>query len=124
MRSLRILIVEDERIVAKTLKAGLERYGHEIVGIASSGEAAIKIAEEFKPDLMLVDIVLDGDMDGIEAASIIRSRFGIPLIITTAYSEKGFRELASKTEPLAYLVKPFSVKHLIAIINEEFSIEE
>ena len=73
MKKPRILVVEDDRIIARSLRLILEQLGYEVTALASTGQAAIREAEETKPDLILMDIVLDGDMDGIEAARVIRS---------------------------------------------------
>ncbi|MDI3548938.1 MAG: two-component system, response regulator PdtaR [Methanobacterium sp.] len=83
-----ILIVEDEKITAEDIKNSLNSVGYEVPAIVSSGEGAIKAVEEFKPDLVLMDIRLEGEMDGIQAAEQIRSRRGIPIIYLTAYSDE------------------------------------
>ena len=87
METSRILIVEDEYIIAKDLQMSLENMGYTVCAIASSGEEAIERVEKEKPDLALMDIVLKGTMDGIEAAERIRSNFGTPLIFLTAFSD-------------------------------------
>jgi len=84
MKKTRILITEDEQIVAEDLKMTLETMGYTVVGIASSGERAIELADGEKPDLILMDIMLAGKMDGIAAAHTIRSRHDIPVIYVTA----------------------------------------
>ena len=78
----RILVVEDEQIVAEDLSLKLRRIGHQVVGMASSGEAAIRLAKDLHPDLVLMDIRLQGKMDGREAARIIRSSTGLPYCIS------------------------------------------
>lgn len=103
----RILVVEDEIIVADDIRRSLQNMGYEVTSIASSGEIAIKEAEEKTPDLVLMDIMLQGKMDGIEAARQIKSRFGIPVVYLTAYSDEQIMERAKITEPFGYLVKPF-----------------
>ena len=80
MNKPRILVVEDDRIIARSLRLILEQLGYEVTALASTGQAAIREAEETKPDLILMDIVLDGEMDGIEAARVIRSHLSIPII--------------------------------------------
>lgn len=106
MKKLRILVVEDERIVALDMEMFLTDMGHEITGVAATAEEAIRKAEETVPDVLLMDIMLDGEMDGIEAAEVIRRRFSIPVIYVTAHADKETRERAESTKPLAYLIKP------------------
>jgi PAS domain S-box-containing protein len=102
----RILVVEDETIIADHLAQLLEQTGYGIAGIVHSGEDAVKAAEESLPDLVLMDIVLEGDLDGVEAAGAIRSRLGIPVVYLTAYSDDGILARAKETEPFGYLLKP------------------
>jgi CheY-like chemotaxis protein len=108
----RILIVEDERIIAEDLKISLRNFGYDIIAIVSSGEDAIKKAEELCPDLMLMDIALQGDIDGIEAAEKIHEKSDIPIVYLTAYSNGDILEKAKQTRPYAYLVKPFHENEL------------
>lgn len=103
----RILVVEDEVIVADDIRRSLQNLGYDVTSIASSGEIAIKKVEENTPDLVLMDIMLQGKMDGIEAASQIKSRFDIPVVYLTAYSDEKIMERAKITEPFGYLIKPF-----------------
>jgi signal transduction histidine kinase/CheY-like chemotaxis protein len=112
-----ILIVEDEWLIAEITQKTLERLGYEVVSVAVSGEEAIRKAEECKPDLVLMDIVLEGDMDGIEAAGQIHSRFGIPIIFQTAYSDEKILERAKEIEPFGYLIKPVQERELYASIK-------
>lgn len=88
MSNAKIMVVEDEYLIADDIRITLENLGYEVPAIALSAEAAIEKVEEVKPDLVLIDIVLKGEMDGIEAAEQIRSRFGIPVVYLTAYSDK------------------------------------
>ncbi|MCC4769249.1 response regulator [Methanosarcina sp. DH2] len=108
----RILIVEDEHIVAMGIKRMLKSLGYTLVGVASSGEDAINKTESTFPDLVLMDIMLKGDMNGIEAAKEIKTRFDVPVVYLTACSESKIVERAWKTEPLGYIVKPFDEKDL------------
>jgi len=103
----RILVVEDESIMAMLIKLKLENWGYNIVGWVDTGEDAISKAKETKPDLILMDIVIKGSMDGIEAAQQIRESLNIPIIYLTAYSDDGVLKRARETEPYGYLVKPF-----------------
>jgi PAS domain S-box-containing protein/putative nucleotidyltransferase with HDIG domain len=112
-----ILVVEDERIVAADVRMSLKRLGYDACGIATSGEHAIKKAEEARPDLVLMDIVLEGEMDGIEATSIIQSRFDIPVVYLTAYADEKTLERAKKSEPFGYILKPFEDKDVHSTIE-------
>ena len=114
MANTRIMIVEDEWTVAEDIKISLQNLGYAISSVTSSGKEAIQKAEEDRPDLVLMDIVLQGEMDGIEAANQIRSRFNIPIIYLTAYADEKVLERAKITEPSGYIVKPF--------INEDLKI--
>jgi PAS domain S-box-containing protein len=113
----RILIAEDQKITAKHLKSSLQGLGYEIVGAVSTGSDAIDRAEEAKPDLVLMDIRLQGDLDGIEAAQAIRERHNIPIVYVTAYSDQDVMERAKLTEPFGYLLKPFGVDELRTTIE-------
>jgi two-component system, cell cycle sensor histidine kinase and response regulator CckA len=103
----RILIVEDEAVIALDLKSILENLGYTVSGSESSADKAIKICEEDSPDLVLMDIVLEGEMDGIEAAEIVRSRWGIPVVFLTAFADLERLNRAKLVNPFGYLVKPF-----------------
>lgn len=116
----RILIVEDESIVALDIQNQLRRSGYIVPGFVASGEEAVVKTAEFKPDLVLMDVKLRGEMDGIEAARQIRERFGIPSIYLTAFADEATLQRAKETEPLAYLVKPFEERELLATIRMAF----
>jgi len=102
-----ILIVEDEMITAMDEQQCLEALGYEVIAIVTSGEEAIKKAETEKPDLVLMDITLEGEMDGIEAAWKIRDDFNIPVVFVTAHGDKGIYEAAIGNIPTGYIIKPF-----------------
>ena len=102
-----ILVVEDESIVAKDIQVCLRKLGYEIVGVVSSGEEAVEKAEEFDLDLIMMDIMLKGEMSGIEAAEIIRKKKSIPVIFLTAYTDRNTVDKAKETEPFGYIIKPF-----------------
>ncbi len=106
------MIVEDEHIVAMGIKRMLKNMGYTLAGVASSGEDAINKAESTFPDLVLMDIMLKGEMNGIEAAKEIKERLGIPVVYLTACSESKIVEHAWRTGPLGYIVKPFDEKDL------------
>jgi PAS domain S-box-containing protein len=112
MTDAKILIVEDEAIVAKDLQYRLNKFGYTVPEIASSGEEAINKALQISPDLVLMDIRLKGKMDGIEAAQEIYRRLNIPVIYLTAYADDNTLERAKITEPFGYLIKPFKEKEL------------
>lgn len=112
MTGVNVLIVEDEGVLAMELTEKLEKLGYHVPGTASSGEKAIELAEMHKPDLILMDIVLDGEMDGIDAANRIRSKLKVPIIYLTAYADDETVKRAKITEPFGYLVKPYSDKEL------------
>lgn len=111
MKKKQIMVVEDEQIVADDIKMSLQRLGYGISAVASSAKEAIKKAEKAHPDLVLMDIVLDGE-DGIEAAGMIRSRFNIPVVFLTAYADDKTLERAKLSEPVGYILKPFEDKEL------------
>ena len=102
-----ILVVEDESIVSKDIQQSLKKLGYNIVGAASTGEKAIEIANETKPDLVLMDIMLKGDMSGIETAEKIKETLSIPVIYLTAYADENTLAKAKVTEPYGYIIKPF-----------------
>jgi PAS domain S-box-containing protein len=108
----RILICEDETLLAKDLARTLKGLGYDIVGRVSSAEEAVQTAEQVNPSLILMDIKLKGSADGIEAAGRIRSRLDIPVVYLTGFAEKDVLERAKKTEPYGYLSKPVTVSEL------------
>jgi len=113
----RILIVEDEAIVANDIQMRLKKLGYIPCAIASSGEEAIQKAAKMQPNLVLMDIVLKGQMNGIEAAQEIRERFGIPVLYLTAYADERTLTRAKITEPLGYILKPFGERELHSSIE-------
>ncbi len=117
MPASRILIVEDERLVANALARNLEGLGYEVVSAVASGEEALAKAEETRPDLVLMDIRLEGEMDGIEAAGLITSRFDIPIIFVTAYADRNVLAKAKIAEPYGYLIKPLSKRELHSAVE-------
>jgi CheY-like chemotaxis protein len=108
----KILIVEDEIIVAMAIEQRLLDLGYAIVDIVNTGEDAVKCANQLKPDLILMDIILKGKMNGIEAAKQIKGKLDIPIIYLTAYSHSEVVERAPIKEPYEYLVKPFKKSEL------------
>ncbi len=116
----KILIVEDENIVALDMRKRLDHLGYEIVDILSSGEKAVEKVRENKPDLILMDIMLKGEMDGIETAHEIKKILDIPIIYLTAYSDSITIKRAKITTPFGYISKPFSENDLHAAIELAF----
>jgi len=117
MANARILVVEDEAIVAKDVQSRLEGLGYAVPAIASSGEQAVRRAAATQPDLVLMDIRIKGEMDGVEAAGQVRDRFNIPVIYVTAYADDATLERAKITEPFGYILKPFETRELHCAIE-------
>ena len=106
-----ILIVENETVIALDIKKTLLKYGYSVISTVSSGEEALTIVEENRPHLVIMDILLDGDLNGIETGVIIHEKYKIPIIYITAYAKEIL--LKSKiTESSVYLVKPFDEEEL------------
>jgi CheY-like chemotaxis protein len=117
MKASRILIVEDERLVAEDLRDTLTQVGYSVAGIVASGERAVDKVAESGPDLVLMDINLSGEMDGISAAEEIRSRHGTPVVYLTAFSNDRTLARARETDAFGFIVKPFQEKAVIAAIE-------
>ena len=117
MDKIRILIVEDEYIIANDIQTSLENMGYEVCGMAASGKKALTLTKELSPDLILMDIMLKGDMDGIETAAMIRETYDISVIFLSAYSDDGILDRAKQTLPFGYLIKPFRDRELKAAIE-------
>jgi CheY-like chemotaxis protein len=108
----KILIVEDEEIVVLDIKSALERLGYVVADTANSGDAAIEKTMEVRPDLVLMDIVLKGELDGIDAAEKITALFNIPVIYLTAHTDEATLKRAKVSGPFGYIVKPFRERDL------------
>jgi PAS domain S-box-containing protein len=104
----RLLIVEDERIVAMDLSRRLQNLNHEVVGIVSNGPDVFKAVEEHNPDLVLMDIQIQGNMDGIKAAAILREKYHVPHMFLTAFRDEKTVDRAKRTDPDGYILKPFN----------------
>lgn len=117
METTRILIVEDEGLIARDIENMVRNAGYEVCGVAGTGKEAIEKAEAAPPDLILMDIILRGEMDGVEAAERIRERFNIPVIYLTAHTDKNTLQRAKLTEPLGYTLKPVEQKELLTVIE-------
>ncbi len=113
----KILVVEDEYVLAANLDADLKAMGYRVVGLASSGRQALEVTAQDPPDLAVMDIRLKGEMDGTEAALRLKNEYGIPAIFLTAYSDKSFLDRAKHCEPLSYLLKPYSKEELRAALE-------
>jgi len=112
-----IFIVEDEAIVASDIKETLIGLGYTAAGMAKSGEIALEKIAQNRPDLVLMDIHLAGEMDGIDTAGKIHVLYGIPVIYLTAYADKVLLERAKVTEPYGYVVKPYDERELHSVIE-------
>jgi PAS domain S-box-containing protein len=113
----RILIIEDEILIARELEVRLKGFGYAVVRIALSGEEGVQGASELQPDIVLMDIVLKGALDGIAAANEIRTRFDIPVVYVTAYADESTLRRAKVTEPYGYILKPFSESEVHAAVE-------
>jgi len=112
MEKAKILVVEDEGVLARGIERKMTALGYIVTGIAFSGEEAIRKAAENRPNLVLMDIKLDGKMDGVEAARQIREKFKIPVVYLTAFSDKETIRRAKITEPYGYILKPVNEREL------------
>jgi CheY-like chemotaxis protein len=115
-----ILVVEDEGIVALHIKMTLTRMGHRVIATVDSGQDAIIVAFEQRPDLILMDIRLKGELDGIEAARTIQQRYAVPVIYLTGQLDESTVKRAQTTNPIGYLAKPFIVSEIAALIQRSF----
>ena len=118
-----ILIVEDERIVAKDLARRLTRMGHTVVATVASGEAAIQAATELRPGVVLMDVGLPGELDGLAAAAHIWTRLQIPVIYLTGYSDSQTLGQARTPLPLLHLQKPFNEETLRDVLTRALTIQ-
>ena len=117
MTPARILIVEDDRVVARDIQQQLERIGHTVVGRTTRGEDVLALARSTKPTLVLMDIRLEGDVDGIAAANNLRAHHPLPVVFLTAYADDHTVLRATRAEPFGYLVKPFDDSQLRTTIE-------
>jgi len=117
MAKFEILVVEDESIVAKDIQNSLKKLGYTVPTIVASGEKAIEEVEQSRPDLILMDIMLKGKINGIETANTIRTKYDIPVIFLTAYADEDTLSKAKISEPYGYIIKPFKEKELQTTIE-------
>lgn len=102
-----VLVVEDEFIVSKDIQSSLKKLGYNVIGAAPSGERALELLTELKPQIILMDIMLKGEMSGIDTAEVVRDKYKIPVIYLTAYADEATLSKAKVTEPYGYILKPF-----------------
>lgn len=114
----KILIVEDEAIIVHSFKIELEAQGNEICGMVSTAKEAIEFVQENEPDLILMDINLSGDMDGIQAAEKILEMKSIPIVFMTGYTHKRNAERVKKIDHLAYISKPIDPYQILKLIEK------
>ncbi len=113
----RILVVEDERIVARDIEATLQQLGYDVVDTVGTGEAAVEAVNRLRPDLVMMDIHLGDGIDGVEAAERIRLRHTTPVIFLTAFTDAETLSRAKITEPYGYIVKPFEDREVHTAIE-------
>lgn len=121
MANIRILIVEDEFIIAEDLKLQLKKLGYEVTGIANSYDKALDLIRAEEPDLMLVDIKIKGEKDGIELAATVKKTYDFPLIFLTSHADSKTVERAKEVHPNGYLIKPFEREDLYTSIEIAFA---
>ena len=123
----KILVVEDEGVVALDIQRRLQSLDYEVTGMVASGEEALEKVTEEPPDLVLMDIMLEGGMDGVEVADMICQRFHIPVVFLTAHSDESSLQRAKMVGPFGYLIKPFKTEELhstIEIVLYKHQLEE
>ncbi len=117
----KIVVVEDNMIVSMELRDRLQRHGYEVTGFASRGEEAVEICLRLMPDLVLMDVILDGNMTGIEAVAELQKKADIPVIYLTAFSDRDTVGMAKNTTPYGYLIKPIDERELFVTIEMAFA---
>ena len=120
MGKISVLVVEDESIVSKDIQYSLKKLGYNVVGVAATGQKAIDLCGEKMPDIILMDIMLKGDINGIEASTRKKESYNIPVIFLTAYADENTLSKAKVTEPYAYIIKPFKEIDLHTSIEMAF----
>ena len=108
----KVLIIEDEAIIARDIATTLEEKGYQVIGIAENGDLVLDLLQQIKPDVALVDITIKGSLSGIAIAKIIKEKFSFPFIFLTSHADEETLQEASKTLPYGYIVKPFTGKDL------------
>lgn len=114
----RVLVVEDEVLVGIMLAKKLQSFGYQVGEVIINGEEAVKVAERDRPDVILMDIALSGNLNGLEAARQIRERFGIPIVIFTGYDTEKLMQQAEDIEPVAVVSKLDTVEEVLRAIEK------
>ena len=122
-RKTKILIAEDQAISALSMQRALTRSGYDVCGMVSTGEEALERITQEKPDLVILDVFLNGRLNGVEAAMELRSRSGIPIVFITGYEEGKLIERIKSVKSSTYLIKPFTPKALESAITKAFQNE-
>ena len=118
MSKIKILLIEDEKMIAQNLKSVIENFGYELVGIASTGEEALEIAFDKSIDIVVSDIEIRGLTDGIDVSKTLQNTYNLPIIFTTAYNdEEKIKRASSVTNLVGYLVKPIRIDELDTLIK-------
>lgn len=117
MLKVKVLVVEDESIVSKDIQNTLTKLGYQVIGAASTGEKALSLAKNEMPEIVLMDIMLKGDLNGIETAKMVKASYNIPVIFLTAYADEATLNKAKLAEPYGYIIKPFKEQDLQATIE-------
>ncbi len=121
MKKAKIMIVEDEVLLAMDMDSDLSGIGYEVCELVTTGEDAINNVEQEKPDIVLMDIILKGEMNGIDAAREIRSSYGIPIIFVTGCDDEGTKKLAEAVGSAGYFIKPVELEDLKLAIEKALS---
>lgn len=121
MTPARVMIVEDEAITAMATGAMLKRLGHEVLAAVGTGQEAINACRRQRPDLVLMDIRLDGDLDGIETAKLLRRDDDVPVVFVSAFVDSGTRTRAAEAKPFDFLPKPLDEYDLRALLDRLLS---
>ncbi len=108
----KVLIVEDEMIISLLIEKMVQKLGHKVIAKVTTGEEAVVLAAEYNPDLILMDIRLQGEIDGIEAMVRIKKKANIPVIYITGNTDEMYRNKINETDYLAFLTKPISINEL------------
>lgn len=121
MTPAKILVVEDEYIIASALQESLTAMGYEVIEVVATGEQAVEVAARLRPDVVLMDIQLKGSMDGIQAAQRIQNRLGIPVVYLTAHSDPDTLKRVVHSRSYGYLTKPITEEELKEAIDKALS---
>ncbi len=112
MKILNVLVVEDDKLVGMDIQHRLSKLGYKVIGIITSGEGALEFLKDNKPDIILMDIMLSGKMDGIETSEVIKQNYDLPIIFTTSLSDEETIQRAKIAEPFGYIIKPAKDREL------------